>query len=617
MSRDILEQTIYYLRLTIPNFKKTESNGHLVFTCPACLHDSPTCSFKENTLFKMRCLKCSDDLGDIADVMARQGEYSREEALKDIASVLNIEYFSNDEIKKIVDFYKTSNFDLVPITRYDKFPIEKEWTTKSHTDVKEWSNWLTEKLNIGVKTGERSNITVIDFDNGEIPEEIKPFIGNTLTQKTKQGYHLFYEYDKDLPSTRIEEMKIDILNNGKQCVIFPSEVKGHKRVFVGDLKIEKMPNELKEFLKSKIGKAPINKTLSEQLQEDIKTENFKSDIIPEGSRNVFMIRLGGILRKELNLSQVGYVLDIMNKNFCKPSLQPKEFRALLNQLDKYTDVDLNETSLKILHYLKLIEQATSKDIQEITGEKKVVVDKILATLLKEGLILRRGRFYHSIKKADWSDRFPAMSATLPFKVPYFNDVGHFNWADMLLLGGRSKVGKTTTALNFVKAFVDQGIKPYYIYLESGSRFQKTAVHLGMKEGDFYSAFVSDPTKIELEKNAVTIIDWLLVTEKNYTDTVMKSFVEQLNKTQGFLIVFMQLKHDDSWFAPNMALQFPALAARYIYDEVQDKSTYGTRGRWEIDAIREPKAFHKGAAIPCIYDWTTKQLKPVGENDLNG
>ena len=119
--------------------------------------------------------------------------------------------------------------------------------------------------------------------------------------------------------------------------------------------------------------------------------------------------------------------------------------------------------------------------------------------------------------------------------------------------------------------VRQNIKPYYITSEPGSRFIKTAQHLGLVEGDFYWDFLIDATKMEFEKNAVTIIDWLCIENKAETDLVFKYFADQMFKTNGFLIVFMQLKEHGDWFAPNMVKQFPALATRYLYDNDDDGS----------------------------------------------
>ena len=70
---------------------------------------------------------------------------------------------------------------------------------------------------------------------------------------------------------------------------------------------------------------------------------------------------------------------------------------------------------------------------------------------------------------------------IDFKVPYFQDIAVLNWGDMLLLGSKAKYGKTTISMNFVKSFVEQGVKPYYISLETGSRFIKTAIKLRLND----------------------------------------------------------------------------------------------------------------------------------------
>jgi len=134
-------------------------------------------------------------------------------------------------------------------------------------------------------------------------------------------------------------------------------------------------------------------------------------------------------------------------------------------------------------------------------------------------------------------------------------------------------------------------------------------HLGLKEGDFHHAFCADPTKIELEKNAVTIIDWLLIIDKAKTDLIFRHFIEQLDKQGGFLIVFQQLKQDGEYFAPNMAMQFPSLSTRYLYEKDKD----GTYGKFKIDVVRESKTYgSKVFELPCKYNWETKELQRIDE-----
>ena len=618
MEDNVLIHSYDYLAKTVPNFQSIKSGGVVTFTCPACNTEPPSCAFvPKSPSFRMRCssisnCKAENKAFDLASFLMFQKSISRDEAYALIINELNLNVTLPELMKSMLDLYEMYSFDMVPVSRHNKAPVEMDWVNKTHTSKQEWEKWILDNgLNIGVKTGERSNVTVVDVDTSIIPKEIDAIKGDPLIQKTRQGWHLFYQYEADLATSRIEEMKIDILNNGKQCILYPSVIDDYRREFINDATIPKMPTELKEFLKEKAGKRPIPKTESEVLLEDINTEGFQMDAINQGSRNSMMIRLGGILRKGLNLPSTAYVLNIMNKHFCKPSLDNKEFRALIDQLDKYVTNDLQDVTSKVLTYLKLVEEANSRDVQEVIGEKKEIIEKVLAYLLKEGLVTRRRRLFYPIKKAEWSLKFPAIDNEIPFKVPYFNDIAHFNYGDMILLAGQSKTGKTTISMNMIKQFVDQGIQPHYICLESGSRFIKTALRLGMKEGDFKHAFVTDPTQIELEHGAVTIIDWLLIADKSQSDSVLKHFVEQLYKTQGLLIIFMQLKVNNDWFAPNMILQFPALSARYIYDK--DSPNPGTFGAWQVDAVRDPKNNTKTGNIPCVYDWESRELKIMGED----
>lgn len=134
------------------------------------------------------------------------------------------------------------------------------------------------------------------------------------------------------------------------------------------------------------------------------------------------------------------------------------------------------------------------------------------------------------------------------------------------------------------------------------------MQLGLKEGDFKHKFIADPTKIPLEPNSVTIIDWLMITDKAKTDLVFYELALKLQKTNGFLIIFQQLKEDGNYFAPNMCKQFPALACRYFYDN----KDVGEYGKFQIDEVREAKLKIKTYQVPCQYDWETKELKRVDE-----
>jgi hypothetical protein len=654
MNEQIILSKLYeYLKKKKIKYKKV---GRTSATLECIFCKTGTMQVLPNT-YKVNCFSCKpkDTLGHyytLIDIARKVEQFpdtkSNEDILQYLKEFLKINVMTKkdeENIDKILDFYEKNGFDLVPLAvkcpfcfekgcdkcdntgNYGKNPIEKDWTNKVHKDKIEWKRWLVNGLNIGVKCGQCSNLLVIDLDHQEeIPESIKKLMGKTLVQKTAHGWHLFYKYDKDFPKTRIDELKIDTETTGGQVVIYPSKTSNIQRKIILNPIIE-IPKELKKLLLDKI--TVPRKTISEEIKEDISTEDFKinpKDFILknnnlEGCCNSSFIKLGGILRKQLNVKQTGYVLHTLNKHLLEDPMPSRDITAMLRELDRYSEFDERELAHKIIEYLKDVEEASRTEIAMAIvgtnrGEDKKRIDKSLTYLVKEDYLVKRGARYILIKKAEWKESLIETGKPIDFKMPYFYDIANFNWGDLILIGSKNKKGKTHLAMNIVKRLVTQGKKPYYLSLETGSRFAKIAMQLGLKEGDFYWDFQVDPTKIELEENAITIIDWLCPTNFAEVDKLFMHFIEQLYKTNGILIVFMQLKgskaQNNEWFAPNLIAQFPALGAKYIYDNEGD----GEYGKFIIDPIRDPKIKIKSYEIPCFYNWETKELTRVDELEKN-
>lgn len=611
--RDII---IDFISSNLPKEKMVtqKAGGQILFTCPECQITNPSAIFVPGSS-KVTCqnVECLFE-GELSDIVQMFDEETREMKKDEILVYIKKKHgisISTVDTDFYMKFYADNAFDVVPLIKGQKVPFEKDWLNKEHKNPSEHRKFLENEFNIGVKTGKRSGITVIDIDTTKIPEVLKDV--RTIVQKTNKGFHYVFQYEPDLPSARFEDLKVDVLNDGKQFVVYPSRVDDVARLWnfgiTNQMEIPKMPQAVKKFFTSKKGAIPEFNNLEEKLVAEIKNEDL-SDLarINEGNRTNTLIKLGGVLRKQLNPGQTQYVIELVNKNLIKNPLPQREVTNIVTSLDRYATNDDLGVAQRILDYLRYAEEGTSKDIEQALGEKKAVVDKSLAYLTKELLVIKKSRMYHLIKRADWKDVYPTLVPRIDFKMPYFDDIAHFNWGDMILLGSKAKFGKTTISINILKRLIEQGIKPYYICLEPGSRFIQTAVSLGIKEGDFFWDVQTDPTKVDLEKNAVTILDWLMVENKAETDTVFHHFIKQLVRTNGILIVFQQCKTDGGWFAPNMATQFPAFAARYLYEKEED----GTFGAWHIDAIREAKRFMKKGIIPCKYIYEEKKLARLDE-----
>jgi len=584
--------------------------------CPYCNHEQFSATMPPNNFFIV-CFRCNSGKKFIFDLVSDLDGVAKEESeqIHFIKEYLNLNIKTKkdkDQITEALDFYKENNFDLVPVAKDQKNPIESAWTSKNHKEKEEWERWIKDGINLGCKTGKISGVTVLDFDTKEIPQEILAILGETFTQQTTKGTHYYYKYE-ELPKTRINELKLDIENDGGQVVVYPSYVSGAQRKLPKITPIIKMPSKLLEYLQSQVD-VP-RKSFSEQIKEEIATGDFTVNLLEEGQRNANLIKLGGILRSELSVQQTETVLQILNKHACATPLATQEIRAMCRSLSKYTKNDATELAHRIIAYLKDVDEAGRSEIVlamvgTSRGEDKVRVDKALKYLTKERYILKKGAKYKLLRKTEWATELLGEEANyLPFKVPYFNEVANFEWADLLLIGAKTKVGKTISAMNIIKQLVAQGVTPYYISLEAGSRFRKTAMQLGLKEGDFYyNKEWIDPMALELEPNSVMILDWLCPENFAEVDKIFLHFTEQLHKTHSFLIVYMQLKEDSSWFSPNLTRQFPAFAVKFIYDDEKDR----TYSKFYIEPMRDSKTKTATYELACKYNFETKELKLLSE-----
>ena len=67
-----------------------------------------------------------------------------------------------------------------------------------------------------ILTGEINNITVFDFDSQDAYWDTVaeyPLLNDAYTVKTKKGFHIYCQYDKDQKTTTNEDLKIDVRND--------------------------------------------------------------------------------------------------------------------------------------------------------------------------------------------------------------------------------------------------------------------------------------------------------------------------------------------------------------------------------------------------------------------
>ena len=617
----ILAHTLDYLKKVWPEFKADMKGHSKMILCPYCQKQPLSARLFPVLEYKTVCLACGKTyyLPDIVrQLEPDKVNLSDDEILVHVKDFLKLDIQTDTEITQWLKFYEQNKFSLVPIQKNGKVPIETAWTTKEHKNINEWDNWLETNLNLGIRTGSVSGITVIDIDQKPIPEEIKKIMGETLIQETKKGFHLIYKFTSSLPTTvKIGDENIDIRNEGAQIVTFPSIVEGVSRKYINKAEIIEIPEELKTLILSKIKTTTKqNEQVSLELEELKPGELSLKNNNLEGCCNSTFLKLGGILRKKLNPSNTEYVLKVLNNYLLEKPMDDKAINSMCRELSKYAGFDDEELARDILSYLDIKQMASEAELEvavmgeRAKGEEKKRIGRALQYLLQEEKIIQKGREYIKLEEMGWTDTLFDAASPINFKVPYFHDYAHFNIGDLIVIGAKNKFGKTGLSMNLVKRFVDQNIKPYYIFSEGGGRYQKYALELGLKEGDFWRVPCFDPEKVILKNNSVVIYDWLMPKDFAKTDKIFNSIIEQLEKTKSFMMCFVQLKDDkdNSFFAPNLIGQFPCLLSRYLYEDENN----GEFTKFTLDLTRDPKHRGKKFEIPCKYDFETKIVSTISE-----
>ena len=608
--KQIKAYVVDYLKARIPDFVQSSQKG--LFTCPKCKQLSANVYPPKSGMVHCFTPECGKqgDVFDICRAIDFPGQDIPDEDLADLL-IQELGIKTDSEVNTWLQKYEKWGWSLVPVEANSKRAnVEKDWQNKVHKSIQEWREWLGANLNVGLLGGKTSNVTLIDLDTKEIPEELKKRLEETLTQTTNKGYHLVYLYEPDLPSCDLRDtpckLPIEIRSDGGfQTVIYPSIVEDKERHWNGKDPI-KMPEELKAWLLERVvvkeeAKQIIQEATPAEILADLKIKGL------DGKCNSSFLKVGGLLRKQLNLSQTEYTLGLLNDLLLDNPMPKKDLKNMVKELSKYSSADYNVLTKQILEYLAKHNECSARDLQDVLKAEKKDIMECLAQLMLDNKAYKQRTLYKAIQKPDWKTEFLQESKIVEFNVPYFQDVATFRRGDMICLGAGTGIGKGHISMNIIKKYVEQGIKPYYVSSEPGNRFSTIAMNLGLKEGDFNFINHYHPEQLELEDDAVTIYDWILPEEFSGTANLYKIFAQQLDRHAGLLYVFSQLNDSGEFYASSMVRFFSSFAVKYFYTKVNNV-TDNVNTYFKTSKIRESKGSIQEVTIPTRFNPDTKELE---------
>ena len=617
-----------YLKLLNPSFTQTKKG---IFDCPLKhqhLQDdgNPSCNIFPLNSYRLHCF--NPDHGKLGDIFSLVKKIEPDMANLDddelgeyLITLLNIK--TDDKVDKLLSMYHNSGFCLIPLRKQrqgkeSKMALQNEWEKTQFRDIHQWKEWLDSDLGVGLNLGPKSGVLIIDIDDPKTYDRIKHLLGDTLVQTTKRGYHYVYTYDTDFDFVNHTDLRnkgyeMELRANNAYIVMAPTSVEGEVRSW-NDKKVIPMPEELKKFLLELIEKPKISQEKNNMQDAINKNDLSAGDGLKgwDGQCNDMFIKLGGVLRKKINPDGVKWALYNVNQCLADP-MENKAIYSMCREIEKYNQFDKKDLAEKIRKHLNILEQSTARDLRESLKEEKKDVEEALDYLVKEGRVKKFGRLYTLIKKVEWQTDFMSVSKPSNVKVLFFDKYARFEDGSMLVLGARTGHGKTHIAANLLADLVGQGIMPYYACTEAGSKFGKITASLGLKEGDYYYKILSDPSTLELEDNAVTIIDWLKPKNSDYakTDSIYEQLNDQLKLHGGILIIFAQLRKDGRFFAEDMIDFYAALVAKYNHSKITNgdgsvswdsENTY-----WKTEKMRDSKIGNQYITIPTRFEKDTKRI----------
>lgn len=197
----------------------------------------------------------------------------------------------------------------------------------SYSRITQWQSQFP-SANIGLVTGEVSNLTIVDIDTGK-PEVIQSMIarfGDTpIKVKTPSGgIHLYYRHNGENCHTAIDGLPVDIRANGGYVIAPPSLNPKTKRLYAF---IEGSWTKIKDLPVIRSG------SLIVQSIKEKEPDLLAGDTVNEGQRNNALFR--GLLKRAKDCSCLEEFEDIgfyLNETFMNPPLPHDEVEGIINNV---------------------------------------------------------------------------------------------------------------------------------------------------------------------------------------------------------------------------------------------------------------------------------------------
>lgn len=304
---------------------------------------------------------------------------------------------------------KFHNIGIPIIPCEEKKPLAK-WQRYPQEAINKWRE-SKPNANIGIITGDMSNITVVDCDDEAISEdELQSEFGKTpfITSTPRGGKHLYYQYCKERTITKLQGNNIDIRAKGG-LVISPFSYNQQQRAFyeiikgnVNDLtNLPQIKGDIQKYLLSTSDKQLIERgnrsnALFYELKNKAKSFRSYDSLLSHAKQFCFFNFEENLLDSEIEATskkiwEYKITGRIYHKNY-SPKAEMMEFTN-------------NKDAFFLLSYLRNNHNGLRKDFfisqQAVAKEIKInekTLRKSINYLLDNNFLIRRKKSNNNIDK---------------------------------------------------------------------------------------------------------------------------------------------------------------------------------------------------------------------------
>jgi hypothetical protein len=248
---------------------------------------------------------------------------------------------NSDRFRRVARTYANSGMPVFPCNADNKKPLTehgfKDATTSSQI-IDQWASKYPNAL-VGIPTGERTGVTVLDFDPecDATAEQMLPGLPESRMHKTPSGgVHALFKYTSEAGTIGTDviqippgvcscgECQIDLRNDGGYIIV-PGSVMadGGRYTVISKVQLAEMPHGI-------LAKLQTHKRERKRVLAD-PTAMFR-----EGQRNHTLASLAGTMRsKGMSVASIEAALLVENQERCEPPLGESEISAIAESIGKY------------------------------------------------------------------------------------------------------------------------------------------------------------------------------------------------------------------------------------------------------------------------------------------